>query len=217
MGDSAASEWSYAAHLSATRRDLLLRVRSFDEVRDRVVEESQFLCCHVQVCEEAPTFARIAFSYAVSPDAFDLFYNSPVGYRGSYFHSPSHGLEANETLITAMLPKLADAIPQQADTHERAFVYESLTSPTAKVWLAENGLEQCAKCEGEFGNPADAMPEIINGRWNTADCASALRGRKAPRLTKIRVFGGFIDDRCNEWVSGRKRHRAWQIHRWGWS
>jgi len=211
------SEWKYAPDFPADRADLLLDAGSFSDVRDRIVEEARFLCCHVQCCEEYPAFARIAFCYAVSPDAFDLFYNSPVGYRGSYFRSPTHGLAANEDLITAMLPKLAEAVPLQAESLERRFVWESLTSPTAKVWLAENGLGQCAACEGEWGNPSDEIPEILNGRWETADCGPAVRGRKAPRLTKIRFFGGFIDDRYNEWVSGRKRHRAWQIHRWGWS
>jgi hypothetical protein len=146
-----------------------------------------------------------------------LFYNSPAGYRGSYFRSPHEGLDANESLITAMLPKISDAIPREADSTERRFVLESLTSPTAKAWLAENGLGQCAGCEGEWGNPSDDIPEILNGRWDITSSASAFRGRKAPRLTKIRFFGAFIDDRCNEWISGRKRHRAWQIHRWGWS
>lgn len=217
MEAAAEADWKYARRFPVHRLDLLLGARSFADVRDRVVHEARFLCCHVQHCEEDPAFARMAFCYSVSADAFDLFYNSPVGYRGSYFRSPYEGLAANEDLITAMLPKMTDAIPQEADTRERHFVWESLTSPTAKVWLAENGLEQCAGCEGEWGNPSDEIPEIINGRWDTAGCGSAFRGRKAPRLTKIRFFGAFVDNRYNEWLSGRKRHRAWQIHRWGWS
>ena len=217
MSTSAVAEWKYAPHLPAHRLDLLLAARSFADVRDRVVEEARFRCCHVQYCEEEPAFARIALCYSVSPDAFDLFYNSPVGYRGSYFRSPYEGLAANEELITAMLPKMSEAIPQEADTLERQFVWESLSSPTAKAWLAENGLEQCTACAGEWGNPSDEIPEIINGRWEIGSCGSSLRGRKAPRLTKIRFFGAFLDNRYNEWVSGRKRHRACQIHRWGWS
>jgi len=211
------SEWKYADDFPCDRLSLLLGAGSFCDVRDRVVEETRFLCCHVQYCEEDPTFARMAFCYAVSLDAFDLFYNSPVGYRASYFRSPHHGIAANEDLITAMLPKSVSAIPLEADAVERRFVWESLTSPTAKAWLAENGLGQCPGCEGEWGNPSDERPEIINGRWDTAAHDSAKRGRKAPRLTRIRFFGAFVDNRYNEWVSGRKRHRAWQIHRWGWS
>ena len=213
---NAPAGWQYAVNLPADRLDLLLGARSFADVRDRIVGEARFLCCHVQYCEEDPAFARMAFCYSVSADAFDLFYNSPAGYRGSYFRSPYEGLEANESLITAMLPKISDAIPREANKLERSFVLASLTSPTAKAWLAEHGLGQCAGCEGEWGNPSDETPEIVNGRWDTSSCPSA-HGRKAPLLTKIRFFGAFIDDRYNEWVSGRKRHRAWQIHRWGWS
>lgn len=217
MDANPVAEWRYAADFPADRLDLLLGAHSFGDVRDRVVEEARFLCCHVQCCEENPAFARVAFCFEVSPDAFDLFYNSPVGYRGSYFRSPHEGLAANEDLIAAMLPKLTAAIPPEADTSECQFVWESLTSPTVKAWLAEIGLGHCARCAGEWGNPSDGMPEIVNGRWEVANCASAIRGRKAPRLTKIRFFGAFLDDRYNEWISGRKRHRAWQIYRWGWS
>jgi hypothetical protein len=31
------------------------------------------------------------------------------------------------------------------------------------------------------------------------------------------VFGAFLDECHNELVPGRKRHRAMQIHQWGWS
>ncbi|MGE5739610.1 MAG: hypothetical protein ACM34F_12010, partial [Betaproteobacteria bacterium] len=96
MSPAAAGEWRYASHLSAERIALLQSARSFADVRDRVVHEARFLCCHVQYCEEEPAFARMAFCYSVSCDAFDLFYNSPVGYRGSYFRSPQQGIAANE-------------------------------------------------------------------------------------------------------------------------
>ena len=75
----------------------------------------------------------------------------------------------------------------------------------------------CAACEGELGNPSNDAPEILNGRWEVEDEAFARRGRKAPLLTKVRVFGAFLDARHNELVPNRKRHRANQIHQWGWS
>jgi len=115
------------------------------------------------------------------------------------------------------LPKLILLSVVGTTEAETAFVRESLTSPSAKAWLAENGADVCPKCEGEWGNPSDDVPDIINGKWELEDCASSRRGRKAPRLTKIKIFGAFLDERHNELVPARKRHRALQIHQWGWS
>ena len=153
----------------------------------------------------------------MSEDLFDLFYNSPHGYRGAYFRSPGEGLDANATFIDVLTPKLMSQSEIGATQSEKDFIRESLTSPSAKLWLAENGLGICPNCEGEWGNPADSLPEIINGRWELGNESSAIRGRKAPRLSKIRVFGAFLDDRYNEFVPARKRHRAKQIHQCGWS
>jgi len=209
--------WTYAPSISRERIEFLLAPRSFEQIVERLSSEMQYLCCHLQTCDENSAFARVVYCIRISVDAFDLFYNSPNGYRGAYFRSPFEGLIANANLLQGLIPKVIALSEPQASAHEQAFVRESLTSTTAKVWLAEHGMGICAACEGEWGTPSDGAAEILNGRWDVEDSAFARRGRKAPRLTKVRVFGAFLDSRHNELVPNRKRHRANQIHQWGWS
>ncbi len=159
----------------------------------------------------------MAYCVQVSEDLFDLFFNSPHGYRGAYFRSPGEGVDANSTLIGALAPKLLAMSAAGASEEELTRVRESLSSSSAKAWLAEKGLGICPKCEGEWGPHTDTVPEILNGRWELGQAGPQCDGRKAPRFTKIRVFGGFLDDRNNEFVPCRKRHRAKDIHLWGWS
>jgi hypothetical protein len=211
------ASWTYAPSISRERAEFLLAPRSFEQIVKRIAFEMQHLCCHSQTCDENNAFVRIVYCLRISVDTFDLFYNSPNGYRGAYFRSPFEGLIANANLLRGLFPRIAALSERRASADDQAFVCESLSSTTAKVWLAEHGMGICEACEGEWGNPSDDAAEILNGRWDVEDSAFARRGRKAPRLTKVRVFGAFLDSRHNELVPNRKRYRANQIHQWGWS
>lgn len=85
------------------------------------------------------------------------------------------------------------------------------------MWLTEYGSHLCTQCIGEWGNPTGHTAEILNGRWELADTPNAHRGREAPFLSKIRVFGAFLNERNHEVVPARKRHRAFDINAEGWS
>ena len=94
----------------------------------------------------------------------------------------------------------------------------------AKVWLSEvsTGLDvipgqPCGHCSGEWSTPQDGVPEIKNERWEIRNEQYAKYGRKAPYLTKLRIFGGFIDKRGDEIIPADKRRRAWTIHELGWA
>lgn len=211
------SNWNFGATISKERADALLARRPFTEVVECISKEMEILCRHYQVCDEHTDFSRVVYCIRVCPDTFDQFYNSPYGYRGTYFRDPYDGLKANANLIQRLSPQLLAKSVRGASQAKEHFISESLTSPSAKVWLAENGLHLCHLCEGEWGNPLDDAAEILNGRWDKDSHPSAVRGRKAPRLTKIRIFGAFLDERHNELVPSRKRHRALHLHQWGWS
>jgi hypothetical protein len=101
----------------------------------------------------------------------------------------------------------------------RAFIEQSLSSPSAKAWLAEPecGYRDCAKCAGEWTNPNDDVAEISNGRWECDPDTNALWGRKAPYFTKLRVFGAFLNANYDEVVPERKRHRAKHLFQRGWA
>jgi hypothetical protein len=211
------TDWNFADSVPKDRVKALSVPSTIERIAERVAGEMEVVCCHFQVCDLDHSFGRVAYCIRVSRDAFDQFFNSPYGYRGAYFRSPGEGLDANAVFVRTIAPKLLAHSQVGASDYEVALVRESLTSPSAKAWLAENGLGVCASCDGEWGNPTDSTPDIINGRWELSDTAPAHRGRKAPRLTKIRVFGAFLDELHNELVPARKRHRASEINSWGWS
>jgi hypothetical protein len=210
-------EWDYSTAFPRERAATLLAPSSVGVIANRVAAEMDIACCHFQICDEHSDFGRVAYCVRVSEDLFDLFFNSPHGYRGAYFRSPGEGVDANAVFIGALMPRLLESSAAGASEEELTRIRESLLSPSAKAWLAENGLGLCPSCEGEWGRPADTHADIVNGRWEHGESVPQCSGRKAPRLTKIRVFGAFVDDRNNEFVPSRKRHRARDIHMWGWS
>jgi hypothetical protein len=209
--------WNFAETFPKDRVSSLLAKNTVREVAKKISCDMSLSCCHLQFCDEHLEFARIVYCIKVLPDTFDLFFNSPHGYRGAYYRSPGEGLDANALIINTLLPKLVANSELGATEQESSFIRNSISSPSAKMWLAENGLELCDNCSGEWGNPSDDEPEILNDRWEKGNAANARRGRKAPRLTKIRIFGAFLDERNNELVPARKRHRAQQLNKWGWS
>ncbi|MEW6120486.1 MAG: hypothetical protein AB1593_10405 [Pseudomonadota bacterium] len=208
------TEWCYSAAFSPERVSALLAPATMGTIAERVAEAMEIVCCHYQVCDDHRDFGRVVYCLRISEDLFDLFFNSPHGYRGAYFRSPTEGIEANRTVMEVIAPRLISASEHAALHEERNWLRESLTSYSSKVWLAENGLGLCPHCEGEWAAPADDVPEILNGRW---EMARTSYGRKAPRFTKIRVFGAFFDDHKNEFIPSRKRKRPWDIHNCGWA
>jgi hypothetical protein len=174
----------------------------------------QPLCGHGEPCDIDARFARIAYCIEVTGPVFDLFFNARHGYRGSYFDSPHRGLEVNHAIIERLRPVLLtdvqpDGVQVDAST--------SLQCLSAKVWLAELGKQRCPRCAGEWNAPSDGVVEIRNGRWEVDTHPYARYGVRAPYLTKIRIFGGFIDDRGNELIPADKKERNRHIWARGWS
>jgi hypothetical protein len=175
------------------------------------------VCCHQQLCDDDKQFSRVVFCVQILPSLFDLFFNSPNGYRGMYYQSPYRGLEANDAFIRGLARHLLGWAASNCPDIDRVFAEESLNSLSAKVWLAERGSDLCEQCAGEWRNPHDDVPEILNWRWENEDCPNGCCGRKAPRLSKLRIFGAFLNQHRDEFVSERKRHRSMHIYQNGWS
>ena len=223
--------WNYGPSVSQERRDQLLARRTFESIAEQVAETMRFLCWHrddfsafQDFIDSIPEqkrdanlilFWRPIYCVEVHRPIFDLFFNSPYGYRGAYYNSPSRGLGANAAFIRALKPKL---LSETASEHSD-FAADSLSTPSAKAWLAESGksLSDCSKCRGEYGHTQDGIPEILNGRWERAGSAHAKDGRKAPYLTKIKILGAFLNGRGDEFVPHGKIHRAQDIYDVGWS
>lgn len=118
----------------------------------------------------------------------------------------------NSLFIEALRPALLASGSINNQPHIDAG--ESLTSGSAKAWLAEKSMQRCRDCSGEWSTPEDDTPEIMNGRW---EFGPSRYGSKAPYLTKIKVIGAFLNGSGDEFIPARKRHRAEEIHNTGWS
>ena len=207
------------------RRATLLAPTTFDEIVGRIERDSKILCCHRQGCDDAKPerFSRLVYILQIDPDLFDVFFNSSHGYRGAYYLSPYRGLEANAFFMQALTPKLVSWSVENDKEPEPSFTEASLTSLSAKVWLAECGKEiirNCPGCAGEWSDTRVEGPtDIWNDRWEFPFHTSSLGkwGRTAPRHTKLRVFGGFLNERHDEFIPGPKRRRANDIFECGWS
>jgi hypothetical protein len=209
--------WKYSDAIAKQRQDRLFSFESFTVIADRIEQEMSILCYHVQGCDDDSKYARAVFCGRVCDELFDAFFNSPKGYRGSYFESPFHGLECNRYLMKKLFPRLSDWAAQNSPGYNAQFSQDSLLAVSGKAWLAEIPMELCEFCKGEWSHPTNDQAEIINGRWDKSHHADAKYGRKAPQHSKIRLFGAFLSVRVDEFVPARKRDRHLQIYHVGWS
>lgn len=210
------SGWTFATLIGEGRIQALLAPTTFETIVDRITREMEVLCCHLCRYDETQ-FSRVVYCVCVCPSLFDLFFNSPNGYRGSYYRSPYGGLESNGAFIRCLLPKLLEWNVSNGKETDLGFAEESLTSPSAKAWLAESGLELCDRCIGEWRYPRDDTAEIFNSRWENEDSPNGYLGRKAPYHSKLKIIGAFLNAHHDEFIPARKRHRAREIHKCGWS
>jgi hypothetical protein len=209
--------WQFSPSLGEERVRALSAAPKFAEITERIANTVVVLCCHRQECDDDRDFSRAVCSLTIPQSLFDLFFNSVHGYRGSYYASPFVGIEANHNFICRLLPLIVSLTDINSDGLTSAFAKESLTSLSAKVWLAEVGLGLCRHCEGEWSPPADEAAEILNGRWNIEPSIYGRWGRKAPYYSKLRLIGGFLNARYDEYIPACKRRRAQTLHWSGWA
>lgn len=173
-------------------------------------------CFHREPRYDDDTYKRAVFCGTVDYGLFDWFFNASTGYRGAYFRSPSAGNQANRALVDQLAPFLVGWIAANQLDSDPQWVLSSLAKPSAKLWLAEYpGL--CANCKGEWSLSYHAELQIENTRWECSSHVHSAWGRQAPQLSKVRVFGGFIDAQQNEWLASHKSDRANHIWEHGWS
>ncbi len=211
------SAWQFNPSIGQKRMEALLQAPSFKDILDMLARDSDIVCCHLSRCDDRQGFSRTVFTLRTSSKTFDLLFNSERGYRGAYFLSAFDGLSANQTTIGRLTPLLLNWVARYAPTIDQTFAAKSLSLPSAKMWLAEAGTDLCDQCIGEWCNPTDDMPEILNDRWDIDDSPHARRGRKAPYLSKLRVYGAFLNKGEEEFVPPRKICRAQDINKYGWT
>lgn len=211
------TQWRYTGNCKDARLQALLVIRPFNDIADWVKHEMQILCCHPEDCNDKHRYKRASYCVEVSPQLFDVFFNSQSGYRGAYFQSPEEGLAANRLLLSAVSPVLVAWTRKYCTDPEPNFAAKSLAGASAKAWLAEGPLRRCEGCEGEWNSSMPAHLQIINGRWELDSHIHAEWGRRAPWFRKIRFFGAFLNEMGDEYVAPRKSSRAKELWARGWS
>jgi hypothetical protein len=214
--------WNFRHSENGERLERLEQSSSFESIVEGIRDHMTILCCH-QDSIQGTLFKRVVYCVKVSGDLFDLFFNSRSGYRAWYYRSPFEGLRANSLAIGLLCPIMVMANQTQESNPGTDFIRESLTSPSSKIWLAECGREICLTCHGCRGEWSAGASvnhneiEILNNRWELSSDLKARWGRRAPYLTKLKVFGAFIDNSKNEFIPSIKRFRAHEISEFGWS
>lgn len=184
----------------------------------RLNTEGSIACFHREARGDDPSYLRADFCIVVATGLFDLVFNAQTGYRGAYFESPEVGLRTNRALIDGLAQTLLRWAAEYYPGEDQNWIAESLSLASAKLWLAEEPLCRCSKCKGEWSNKPDASAlQIENDRWELAKHTHAEWGRQAPELTKLRIFGAFVNTEHREWVAPHKTDRARQIWEHGWS
>lgn len=220
---TSALPWSVSPAVNADERRTILEASdAFDSVASQIANSLEVLCCHKSEIR-GTDFKRPIYTIRIAETLFDQFFNASYGYRAAFYRSPGTGMDANHLFLKTIAARLLKARATECVDMKADFIEQSLGTPSAKAWLAEAGKEperDCPACKGEWSTtscgPA-TLAELQNGRWELATGVKAEWGRKAPYLTKLRVMGAFLDDRCNELVPQDKRYRAQEIHAFGWS
>ena len=205
-----APKWTFAGADDEARLAALATPFALSDLVHQLRRKSTLVCFHRQPRTADPTFSRAVFCVVVGADLFDRFFNSASGYRGAYFISPEEGTAANRILLDSLAPEFLQFAIGQDPKVDQAWLICSLSKPSAKCWLAEETLHLCSSCVGEWSASYQPKVRIDNSRWEGW-------GGQAPRLTKIRYFGAFVNGANEEWVADHKHGRARQIWGHGWS
>ena len=203
--------WNFSPDkVSAERIEYLKKEIEFEEIIERICNEMQvedYKPDDPPIREELQGCKRPIFKVRVYKKTFDIFFNSPCGYRGQYFMDPTLGLEKNKQLIHKIAGKLMDSAKNKRTnpniTEDELRI--SLYSNSAKIWIDEN---YC-----NFG--INIIEEIINPRWlehakkaypllkDNPDVYEkrAIWGLRAPEGAIFDIKGGWIDDYGDEHVA----------------
>jgi len=144
--------WKFTSQVPEERRNKLLAISSFREVIDRLVTGTvEAFTAERRRDPPCSGYVRASFSIGVGEQAFDLFFNSPVGYRAQYCISVERGREQNRLLIAALTPTCLRFL---AGREEPGFptesVLASLQGTDAKVWIPETEWPNVGEVHIEF-------------------------------------------------------------------
>lgn len=170
---------------------------------------------------EAKGSWRPTFTLEVPTQVFDQFFNNPCGYRGHYLASPDAGTLANLRLLSAIAPRLLAAVPDS--TASRQTIEVAVTSPAAKIWIDEDQHDPKTpelRVQVQV-SPWVAAATAVHRRLKAADPTitpkevDRIFGVRAPKGSKLRVFGAWVGPNGVLPVVPSKQERALEIHAFG--
>lgn len=198
--------WSFANSVSTDRAKALLSLVSFETVLELLGSArvdafawSKYRGEKLQGC------CRVEFLLVVEPQAYDAFFNAPVGLRAQYAISEEHGETATRRILSILDAKLM-AYPRLDARPTEAQVRWSLAAPQAKIWIDER------EVEAQLG---ESNHQLLFQRW--AENSENGVGLLAPCGTRLIVCGGWLDSKCVVRNSPDKADRSTDIHTTGYS
>jgi hypothetical protein len=199
------SIWKFSETMAADRRRRLLSYGSFEEI-ELIVGAAEIAAvvwepfrgellngCH-----------RASYLLRVSEEAYDAFFNSPVGYRAQFALDTRTGEHANRRLLAALEERLVEF--GLARSFPEPQLVGSLRGEQAKVWINES------EVEAQLG---DDRPAILYPPWQRESDSGV--GLLAPVGKELAVYGGWLDAQGGIRQNPLKAHRSEEIHRSGFS
>jgi len=204
--------WIFVPSFDRSRRERLEEFDRFDKLVEIIRGKAQIIDAYICEGKELGTrdCCRPAVSLTVKAGIFDVFFNSPGGYRAQYLRDPDRGQSANGQLLRALEPALTGAAVGRCgeDRLSREWIRNAFLANSAKIWPDEEALDF-----------TEATIDLAIERWKQP-CEWIIpkhAGLWAPEGTRLKVFGAFIDPNGNEIVSRRKIRRRFDIHECGFS
>ena len=204
--------WRFAAAFDPVRRDRLAAVDSFASVIRTLVNSLSVV--GGWICEATDLGShclRPVVSFTVSKEAFDVYFNSAVGYRAKFLESPEAGQAANGELLRVLEPQLTAAVLSDFGSAglSQEWVRNAFLANSAKVWPDESELDFL-----------EATADLAIAKWQSGceHINAPLRANLwAPEGTSLLAIGAFIDSFGNEVVSRKKILRRFELHDCGFT
>jgi hypothetical protein len=199
--------WSLSTALPPERVKCLLSYDQFDAVVELITNSLAILNFVWESFEAARLKGchRASFLLQVSSQAYDAFFNSPVGYRDQFARSKLQGENANRALLTKLQGRLLQ-FGMGRPLVSLELLRNSLEATDAKVWIYEREVED---------HLGDDTPEILYAPWGRATSNGV--GLRAPTGLKLEVKGGCLNRDGIECRDPYKASRSDDIHTAGYS
>lgn len=224
-------KWKFSeALVSKERHDYLRTEIAFTQIVEAIRDEMAITDFHVCKADnhQLKGCKRPVFRFGVKPRTFDLFYNSPWGYRGQYCLSVENGSAQNRFLLDSIMERLIRHA--QSNTRQSSLSVEaigaSMQKTSAKVWIYETGQI----------NTKDytLREELLNSIWVTnarearaaldakrnpepEEKVNAILGVRAPEGRLLEVKGAWVGKEGQEQIDKYKKHRSDHIKDYGFS